>query len=141
MDVSKDWLDASIRPSGTFERFSNDATGIGALADLCRAENVELVVMEASGGYERTAFLLLWEMGIACALANPRHVRRFAEAMGFLEKTDRIDAAMIAHYAETKRLAALPPPKAAQMRLSALMARLSQVTSDLTVQRQRRSAA
>ncbi|WP_259671971.1 transposase, partial [Rhizobium sp. NZLR8] len=78
---------------------------------------------------------------IACALANPRHVRRFAEAMGFLEKTDRIDAAMIAHYAETKRLAALPPPKAAQMRLSALMARLSQVTSDLTVQRQRRSAA
>ncbi|QSZ19227.1 IS110 family transposase [Rhizobium sp. NZLR1] len=141
VDVSKDWLDASIRPSGTFERFSNDATGIGALADLCRAENVELVVMEASGGYERTAFLLLWEMGIACALANPRHVRRFAEAMGFLEKTDRIDAAMIAHYAETKRLAALPPPKAAQMRLSALMARLSQVTSDLTVQRQRRSAA
>ncbi|WP_106797766.1 IS110 family transposase [Rhizobium sp. H4] len=141
VDVSKDWLDAFIRPSGTFERFSNDATGIGALADLCRAENVELVVMEASGGYERTAFLLLWELGIACALANPRHVRRFAESMGFLEKTDRIDAAMIAHYAETRRLAALPPPKAAQMRLSALMARLSQVTSDLTIQMQRRSAA
>ncbi|MBB2715861.1 UNVERIFIED_ORG: transposase [Rhizobium etli] len=141
MDVSKDWLDAFIRPSGTFERFSNDATGIGALADLCRAENVELLVMEASGGYERTAFLLLWELGIACALANPRHVRRFAESMGFLEKTDRIDAAMIAHYAETRRLAALPPPKAAQMRLSALMARLSQVTSDLTIQMQRRSAA
>ncbi|ARQ58980.1 UNVERIFIED_ORG: transposase [Rhizobium etli] len=141
VDVSKDWLDAFIRPSGTFERFSNDATGIGALADLCRAENVELLVMEASGGYERTAFLLLWELGIACALANPRHVRRFAESMGFLEKTDRIDAAMIAHYAETRRLAALPPPKAAQMRLSALMARLSQVTSDLTIQMQRRSAA
>jgi transposase len=140
VDVSKDWLDASIRPSGTFERFGNDAAGIGALADLCRTENVELVVMEASGGYERTAFLLLWEMGIACALANPRHVRRFAEAMGFLEKTDRIDAAMIAHYAEARHLSALPPPKAAQMRLSALMARLSQVTSDLTVQRQRRSA-
>lgn len=141
VDVSKDWLDAFIRPSGTFERFSNDATGIGALADLCRAENVELLVMEASGGYERTAFLLLWELGIACALANPRHLRRFAESMGFLEKTDRIDAAMIAHYAETRRLAALPPPKAAQMRLSALMARLSQVTSDLTIQMQRRSAA
>ncbi|MBB4194125.1 transposase [Rhizobium aethiopicum] len=141
VDVSKDWLDAHIRPSGTFERFSNDATGIGALAALCRAETVELVVMEASGGYERQAFLLLWELGIACALSNPRHVRRFAEAMGFLEKTDRIDAAMIAHYAETKRLSALSPPKAAQLRLSVLMTRLSQVTRDLIVQKQRRSAA
>ncbi|ARM86731.1 IS110 family insertion sequence transposase protein [Rhizobium sp. CIAT894] len=141
VDVSKDWLDAHIRPSGTFKRFGNDAAGIGALAGLCRAENVELVVMEASGGYERQAFLLLWEFGIACALANPRHVRRFAEAMGFLEKTDRIDAAMIAHYAETKRLSALSPPKAAQLRLSALMTRLSQVTRDLIVQKQRRSAA
>ncbi|MDZ7927656.1 MAG: hypothetical protein U5L46_11475 [Agrobacterium sp.] len=78
MDVSKDWLDAFIRPSGTFERFGNDAAGIGELAALCRAENVELVVMEASGGYERAVFLLLWELGIACALANPRQVRHFA---------------------------------------------------------------
>jgi transposase len=140
VDVSKDWLDAFIRPSGTFERFGNDAAGIGALAALCRAETVDLVVMEASGGYERAAFLLLWELGVACALANPRQVRHFADAMGFLEKTDRIDAAVIAHYAETRQLAALPPPKAAQLRLSALMTRLSQVTSDLIVQRQRRSA-
>ncbi|MDZ7927111.1 MAG: IS110 family transposase [Agrobacterium sp.] len=141
VDVSKDWLDAFIRPSGTFERFGNDAAGIGELAALCRAENVELVVMEASGGYERAVFLLLWELGIACALANPRQVRHFADAMGFLEKTDRIDAAVIAHFAETRRVLALPPPTAAQLRLSALVARLSQVTSDLIVQKQRRSAA
>ena len=141
VDVSKDWLDAYVRPSGVFERFANDAAGISALSEFCRTHGVELVVMEASGGYERAAFLLLWELGIACALANPRQVRHFAESMGFLEKTDRIDAAVIAHFAETRRLSALPPPKAAQLRLSALMTRLSQVTRDLIVQKQRRSAA
>jgi transposase len=141
VDVSKDWLDVFIRPLGVSQRFSNDASGIGALGALCRAEAVELVAMEASGGYERPAFLLLWEMGVACALANARNVRRFAEAMGFLEKTDQIDAAVIAHYAEARPLRASPPPKPAQMRLQALVARLSQVTGDLIIQKQRRSVA
>ncbi len=141
VDVSKDWLDVFIRPSGVSQRFSNDAAGIGALGALCLAEAVELVAMEASGGYERPAFLLLWEMGVACALANARNVRRFAEAMGFLEKTDQIDAAVIAHYAEARPLRASPPPKPAQMRLQALVARLSQVTGDLIIQKQRRSVA
>ncbi|WP_426231202.1 IS110 family transposase [Pararhizobium sp. DWP3-4] len=141
VDVSKDWLDAQVRPAGVFERFGNDADGIGALAALCRAHGVALVVMEASGGYERSAFLLLWELGVACALANALSVRRFAEAMGFLEKTDRIDAGIIAHYAAVKAIAPTPPPQAAQLRLSSLVARLSQVTADLTVQKQRRHAA
>ncbi|MGR9172267.1 IS110 family transposase [Rhizobium sp. KDH_Rht_773_N] len=141
VDVSKEWLDVFIRPLGVSQRFSNDASGIGALGALCLAEAVELVAMEASGGYERPAFLLLWEMGVACALANARNVRRFAEAMGFLEKTDQIDAAVIAHYAEARPLRASPPPKPAQMRLQALVARLSQVTGDLIIQKQRRSVA
>ncbi|WP_370463547.1 IS110 family transposase [Mesorhizobium sp.] len=61
--------------------------------------------------------------------------------MGFLEKTDRIDAAVIARYSEVKRLQPTLPPSAAQQRLKALVARLSQVTADLTVQKQRKSAA
>ena len=122
-------------------RFRNDAAGIAELAAFCRRHGVDLVVMEASGGYERLAFLLLWELGIACAIVNARSVRRFAEAMGFLEKTDRIDAAMIARYAQAKRVQPTPPPSAAQQRLKALVARLSQVTGDLTIQKQRRSAA
>lgn len=96
--------------------------------------------MEASGGYERLPFLLLWEMGIACAIANARSVRYFAEAMGFLEKTDKIDAAMIARYAQVKRLQPSPPPSLDQQRLKALVSRLSQVTGDLTVHKQRKSA-
>ena len=141
VDVSKAWLDALVRPAGVYERFGNDADGIAMLAAFCRDHNVELVVMEASGGYERSAFLLLWEAGIACALANARSVRHFAEAMGFLEKTDRIDAGIIAHYAAVKGIAPMPPPQAPQSRLQSLVARLSQVTGDLCVQKQRLHAA
>ncbi|WP_292715663.1 IS110 family transposase [Mesorhizobium sp.] len=118
-----------------------DAAGVAELATWCQANGVELVVMEASGGYERLPFLLLWELGVACGIVNARSVRRFAEAMGFLEKTDSIDAAVIAHYGEVKRLQPTQPPSAAQQRLKALVARLYQVTGDLTVQKQRRSAA
>lgn len=147
VDVSKDWLDAHVadgQDSGKrapFKRFGNDASGIARLAAFCRGHDVELVVMEASGGYERLAFLLLWEMEMACALANARSVRYFAEAMGFLEKTDRIDAGVIAHYAQVKQLQPSPPPSDAQQRLRVLVGRLSQVTGDLTVQRQRKRTA
>ena len=89
-------LDAHVEPGGAAQRFRNDAAGIAALGAFCRAEGAGLVVMEASGGYERLAFLLLWQAGQPCGLVNARNVRRFAEAMGALEKTDRIDAAMIA---------------------------------------------
>ena len=141
VDVSKEWLDVHVEPSEAEGRFRNDAIGIAEFAAFCREHGVELVVMEASGGYERLAFLVLWEEGIDCAIANARNVRYFAEAMGSLEKTDRIDAGMIAHYARTKKLKPTPPPSAAQQRLKALVARLSQVTGDLTVQKQRKSAA
>ncbi|RWA77171.1 IS110 family transposase [Mesorhizobium sp.] len=141
VDVSKEWLDAHIEPSGAAGRFRNDAAGIAELAAWCQGHGVELAVMEASGGGERLAFLLLWELSLPCALVNARNVRRFAEAMGFLEKTDRIDAAMIVGYAQAKRVQATPPPSAAEQRLKALVARLGQVTGDLTIQKQRKCAA
>jgi transposase len=141
VDVSKLRLDAHVAPSGAFESFDNDRAGIAALAEFCRRQGVQLVAMEATGGYERQAFLLLWEAGIACGLTNPRSVRRFAEAMGILEKTDRLDASVIARFAIAKDLKPTSPPTPAQQRLNALVARLRQVTDDLTVQKQRRSCA
>ncbi|WP_284317213.1 transposase, partial [Labrys miyagiensis] len=90
-----------------------------------------------TGGYERAPFLLLWDMGLPCALANARSVRRFAEAMGALEKTDKIDAAMIRRYGEVKDMQPDQPPSPEQQSLSALVRRLSQVTGDLIVQKQR----
>lgn len=149
VDVSKRWLDAyvgghvggHVEPHNTSARFANDAEGIADLAAFCRGAGVELVAMEASGGFERMAFLLLWQEGVACALANARQVRRYAEALGLLEKTDKIDASVIARFADAKGLAASPPPSPAAQRLRALVARLGQVTGDLTVNKQRRSTA
>jgi transposase len=141
VDVSKGWLDAHVEPSGAVGRFRNDAAGIGDLAGFCRAGGVELVVMEASGSYERLPFLLLWEAGQPCGIVNARNVRFFAEAMGFLEKTDRIDAAIIARFGEARRVKPTPPPSAAQQRLRALVVRLSQLTDDATVNKQRRNVA
>jgi len=141
VDVSKHRLDAHVVPSGTVGSFDNDATGIGALAQFCHQQGADFVVMEATGGFERQAFLLLWQAGFPCGLVNARSVRRYAEAMGILEKTDRIDAAVIARFAIAKELKPTPPPTQAQQRLNALVARLRQVTSDLTVQKQRRSCA
>src|SRR5690242_6280864 len=97
--------------------------------------------MEASGGYERRAFIELWEKGIGCGLTNPRSVRRYAEAMGILEKTDRIDAGVIARFAIAKELRPTNPPTLHQQRLNALVARLRQVTDDLAVQKRRRASA
>jgi transposase len=140
VDVSKAKLDACIEPGHRFASFDNDTAGIAKLAAFCREHTVTLVVMEASGGYERQVFVELWEKGISCALTNPRNVRRYAEAMGVLEKTDRIDSSVIARFAHAKNLAPTPLPSQAQQRLKALVTRLRQITDDLTVQKQRRAS-
>jgi transposase len=140
VDVSKAKLDCCIRPGNLHRSFGNDAEGIAALAALCREQKVELVALEATGGYERLAFLLLWEQGLACALLNPRMVRRFAEAMGYLEKTDRIDASVIAHLAEVKGLVPQAPPSAKDQRLKAFVLRLRQLARDIAANTLRRNA-
>jgi transposase len=136
VDVSKAWLDAWIEPVG-HQRFANTPEGVVALAGRAIEQGVELVVMEASGGIEQPAYLALWRHGCPCAIANPRAVRHFAEAMGYLEKTDRIDAQVIAGFAAARRLKAMAPPSPEQQRLTALATRLRQVTVDLGVQKQR----
>ena len=140
VDACKAWLDAWVT-TGVFQRFSNDESGVAALGDFCREHGVELVVFEASGGVEQAAFLTLWKQGQPCAIANPKAVGRFAEAMGFLEKTDRIDAEMIARFAQAKRMAPTPPPSEEQRKLTALAARLRQVTRDLSNQKRRLHSA
>ena len=140
VDISKDWFDSFVAPSH-FERFENSPEGIGRLVDFVRShatcEGSPLVVMEASGGLERVPFYMLWEQSMACAIVNPRAVRDFAKAMGQLEKTDRIDAAVIARFGTVMAIKPMPAPSQNQQRLSALSARVQQVVSDLSTQRQR----
>jgi transposase len=140
VDISKGWLDSFIAP-GHFERFDNNEEGIVRLAAFVRAHDADLVVMESSGGIERVPFYQLWAAGIACAIVNPRSVRDFAKAMGYLEKTDRIDAQVIAHFAATKGIVPMLPPSQNQQQLYALSARMRQVVSDLTIQKQRLHSA
>jgi transposase len=136
VDVSKARLDCWIE-SGGYQQFANDASGIAKLANWASSHGAGLIAMEASGGIEQTAYLALSHQALPCALANPRHVRRFAEAMGKLEKTDRIDAEMIAQYAQARKLAPTLPPTPQQQRLTALFARLRQVTADISTQKKR----
>lgn len=128
VDVSLKTLDGRIGGSGLELSVGRDPEGIAALAAFCAEHGVELVVMEATGGYEKLPFGLLWEAGVPCAIANARSVRRFAEAMGVLEKTDRIDAGVIADYARAKGLVGQAPQDQAQERLRALVTRLRQLT-------------
>ena len=102
IDISSRILDASIGSDGVPAQFPNNPDGIAALAVFCRDHAVELVAMEATGGYEQQALTGLSQAGLSVSILNPRAVRQFAHSMGRLEKTDRIDAAMIAWYADVR---------------------------------------
>jgi transposase len=134
VDISSQSLDARIGREGAFAQFPNTTDGIAALGAFCQAHQVQLVAMEATGGYEQLAFAELSEQGLPVAILNPRAVRQFAQSMGSLEKTDRIDSGMIAWYAEVKksRPACVAPPS--QQHLRALVTRLRQLTDIRTAQ-------
>jgi transposase len=138
VDVSSATLDARVGRSGAAGRFANSAEGVAQLVAFCRDYEVALAAMEATGGYERQAFGLLWAHGIPTAIVNPRAVRRFAEAMGFLEKTDRIDSGIIAWFAEARRIAPQPPASETQRTLAALVTRLRQLTELRVAQKNQR---
>lgn len=122
-------LDACVRHAeAATARFCNTAEGIAELAAFCRQHKVSLAVMEATGGYEHLAFSLLWAEQLPAAIVNPRAVRHFAQAMGQLEKTDRLDARIIAWFAETRRIAPTPPAPATQQKLTACVRRMRQLT-------------
>lgn len=139
VDVSKAKLDVCIESGHRPAKFNSHTAGV-ELAAFCREHAVIRVVMEASGGYERRAFVELWQKGISGAVTNPRNVRRYAYAMGVLEQTDRIDSPVIARFAHAKNLAPTRCRASPQQRPKVFVARLRQVTDDLTVQKQRRAS-
>jgi transposase len=138
VDVSSEMLDARIGAEGAKGRFANTPEGIEALAAFCAEHKVDLVAMEATGGYERRPFALLWAHGVRSAIVNPRSVRQFAQSMGLLEKTDGIDVGVIAWYAEVKRIVPQEPASDAQQHLAALVTRLRQLTELRTAQTNQR---
>jgi transposase len=135
VDISSTILEASIGTEGATGSFSNDPAGIDTLAAFCRLHRVTLIAMEATGGYERKSFTRLSQQGLGVAILNPRSVRQFASSVGRLEKTDRIDAGMIAWFAEVKKSRPTVLAPDSQLHVRALVTRLRQLTAIQTSQK------
>jgi transposase len=137
VDVAKDNVDCSLGPDGEVFQLSNSAAGFRALVERLKGRPVALVCMEATGGLEEALADALQDAGLPVAVINPRQVRDFARSLGILAKTDRIDARVIARFAESVRppLRDRKPPR--ERELSALVARRGQLTNQLTAERSR----
>jgi transposase len=127
IDVSKDWLDVAL--GGESLRVANDMTGISGLIDRLRDAAAQLVVMEATGGYETQAASAIAGAGLPLAVVNPRQVRDFAKATGRLAKNDRIDAHVIAAFGEAVKPQIVRLPDAEALELQELLARRSQLVA------------
>ncbi len=134
VDVSKARLDIAARPSGEMWTVANDEEGIEALLGRLRRMRPSLVVLEASGGYERPVVATLAAAGIPVAVVNPRQARDFAKATGKLAKTDELDAQALAHFAEAVRPEVRPIPDEQAREFAAVLARRRQVVGMLVAE-------
>lgn len=98
IDVAKDSFQVASDPAGLNLSLPNDPQGRQQLLDCLQNRTLGLIVMEATGGYERTLVADLIQAGYPVVIANPRQVRDFARGMGQRAKTDAIDAQVIAHF-------------------------------------------
>lgn len=137
IDVAKAELVIAIRPSGDRWTVANDEAGIQTLLKRLRRHPPALVVLEATGGYERAAVAALAAARLPLVVANPRQVRDFARATGQLAKTDRIDADTLALFAERVRPDPRALPDEAARALDALLTRRRQVLEMLIAERNR----
>lgn len=127
IDVSKARLDLARQDGGRAQSLANTPDGRARLLELLAGWAPALVAVEASGGYERDLVMALQGAGIAVAVVNPRQVRDFARATGRLAKTDALDAALLARFAQSLRPPASPPVPEAERRRAALVARRRQL--------------
>jgi transposase len=127
LDVSKQHLDVAVRPQNRHFVTPNDDRGIKQLVKRLAALKPQLIVLEASGGYEFLVTAALAEAQLPVALVNPQAVRKFAGATGKLAKTDKIDAQVLAHFAEALRPEPRPLPDQAHQVLKAALQRRQQV--------------
>jgi transposase len=139
IDVSKRWLEVSVYGESESRKVGNDADGYRALVEQMQAVQPVLIVFEATGGYENQAAKALREAGFTVAVVNPTRVRRFAEALGILAKTDQIDAQVIAHFAFVTK----PAPNGAQTpleeQLAACVERRRQLLVEIIAEKNRLS--
>jgi len=141
IDVSKDWLDVHILPSGESVRVSNDSEGIVRLRGHLDALKPERVALEATGGLETLVAVELSAVGLPVVIINPAQVRSFAGALGKRAKTDPIDAAVIAAFASAMRPEVRPLPDGETRLLADLVARRRQIVAMIVAEENRARAA
>lgn len=138
IDVAKDRLDVHVRPGGESFAVARDGEGLAALTERMRELKPALIVMEATGGFEVTVAATLGAAKLPLAVVNPRQIRDFARATGKLAKTDALDAAAIAHFAEAVHPEPRPLPDEQARALGELVARRRQVVEMIVAETHRR---
>ncbi len=141
IDVAKAQLDMALRPTRERWAVPNDDTGIAALVAQLQAVQPTLIVLEATGGYQRAVVAALAAAGLPLAVVNPRQARDFAKATGQLAKTDALDARALAHFAEAVRPLPRPLPDAQAAELRALLVRRRQLIAMRTAEHNRLGSA
>lgn len=137
IDVSKDRLDIAVRPSGEVFAIERNPAGLEQLTLRLGALSPNLVALEASGGFETVVAAALAAAQLPVVVVNPAQIRAFAKAIGQRAKTDPIDAAVIAHFAEATRPEPRPMPDEATRLLADLVARRRQILEMMVAERQR----
>lgn len=135
--VAKHTLDVHVRPADEAFQSANDEAGIRALVTRLQGLAPTLIVLEATGGYEVGVAAALASAGLPIAVVHPRQIRDFARATGQLAKTDRLDAATNARFAEAVQPEVRPLPSAEAQALGELMARRRQLVDMLGAERNR----
>jgi transposase len=134
IDVSKSRFDIDVYPSDECWQEENKEPGIQKLVERFKSMPIERIVVEATGGYEAKLVEQLVQAGLPVSRVNPGRVRRFAQGMNWLAKTDKIDAKVLALFGEKAQPRLVVLPGEAEKRLSALIRRRKQVVDMLTVE-------
>jgi transposase len=141
IDVAKGHITVHVRPDAISFNCKTDAPGLAELLARVQPLTPKLIVLEATGGYETVVTAALAEAGLPLAVVNPRQTRKFAGALGRLAKSDAIDAADIAHFAEAIRPEPRPMPDEQTVQLRALLARRHQLVVMAGAEQQRHDRA
>ena len=141
IDVGKDRIEVHIRPDAIAFGCDTDASSLDHLVTRLKPLRPKVIALEATGGYEAIIAATLSNAGLPVAIVNPRQTRQFAGALGRLAKTDRIDAGVIAQFAEMTNLEPKPPADAQLSELRALLARPSQLVEMAKAEKQRGAKA
>jgi transposase len=137
IDIAKDTVEVAARPAGTTWRAATTPVELGRLAERLVGLHPTLIVLEATGGYEQPVVAALSAAALPVSVVDPARVRHFARATGLLAKTDRIDALVLARFAEQVRPALRPLPDAVQRELALLVQRRRQLLDMLAAEEQR----